>query len=205
MLTISCIYFVYRTFFSLQLFPTLSSAAPLTWPFPPQAASKAGARLTCWPSPLRGPSPVTRVSTPSGTKAACFRESDVRESPTSCETFQRFHLMLVFLSLLYSKLPKRVKSFFTDGVSPHALSLLLPPLLQRLENSPFPPFKPVLAVPGEPAGPGRGPVQAPLHLRTGNHHLQRRTQGGLAALQADPHREGKGTTLQRTCSFHGRR
>lgn len=112
---------------------------------------------------------------------------------------------LVFLSLLYSKLPKRVKSFFTDGVSPHALSLLLPPLLQRLENSPFPPFKPVLAVPGEPAGPGRGPVQAPLHLRTGNHHLQRRTQGGLAALQADPHREGKGTTLQRTCSLHGRR
>lgn len=76
MLTISCIYFIY-IFFSLQLFPTLSSAAPLTWPFPPQAASKAGARLTCWPSPLRGPSPVTRVSTPSGTKAACFRESDV--------------------------------------------------------------------------------------------------------------------------------
>lgn len=173
----------YLHFFSLQLFPTLSPAAPLTRPFPPQAASKAGARLTCWPSPLRGPSPATRVSTPSGTKAACSRESDVRESPTSCETFQRFVAhALVFVSLLYSKLPKRVKSFFTDGVSPHALMLLLPPLLQRLENSPCSPFKPVLAVPGEPAGPGRGPVQAPLHLRTGNHHLQRRTQGGLAAL-----------------------
>lgn len=175
--------FYLHFFFSLQLFPTLSSAAPLTWPFPPQAASKAGARLTCWPSPLRGPSPVTRVSTPSGTKAACFRESDVSGVSHELRNFPTpSPHALVFLSLLYSKLPKRVKSFFTDGVSPHALMLLLPPLLQRFENSPFAPFKPVLAVPGEPAGPGRGPVQAPLHLRTGNHHLQRRTQGGLAAL-----------------------
>lgn len=48
-------------------------------------------------------------------------------------------------------------------------------------------------VSGEPAGPGGGSLQAPLHLWAGNHHLQRCTQGGLAALQTDPHREGKGT------------
>lgn len=48
-------------------------------------------------------------------------------------------------------------------------------------------------VSGEPAGPGGGSLQAPLHFWAGNHHLQRRTQGGLAALQTDPHREGKGT------------
>lgn len=87
-----------------------------------------------------------------------------------------------------------MKSFFTDGVSPRrrpARSFTC--FFSAFREFTLRSSRTSVPVSGEPAGPGGGPVQAPLHLRTGNHHLQRRPQGGLAALQADPHREGKGT------------
>lgn len=59
---------------------------------------------------------MTKVSIPSGMKDACFRKSGVQDPPTTCPFTAVTSCTSV--SFCFSKLPKRVKSFFTDGVSP---------------------------------------------------------------------------------------
>ena len=120
--------------------------------------------------------------------------------------------MLCFL--FTRRLPKRVKSFFTDGVSlwyyffisfhywryissffcvsfrlPFALT---PPVsLLLLCGGLTCHYCYCVVVSGDVASPRRGQVKTSLHLWAWNHHLQQRPQGGLAAVQADPHREGQ--------------
>ncbi|CAF94636.1 unnamed protein product, partial [Tetraodon nigroviridis] len=86
---------------------------------------------------------------------------------------------------VFLRLPKRVKSFFTDGVSSARRCNWMDGLLA-------PPTHGVcLPVAGQPEVGRGGPLQAPLHLRAGKHHLQRRAAGGVAALQTNSHGEGQ--------------
>lgn len=48
------------------------------------------------------------------------------------------------------------------------------------------------AVPGQPRHIRRRPLQKTLNLRPLGRPVQRREEGGLAPLQADPHQKGKG-------------
>lgn len=94
------------------------------------------------------------------------------------------------------RLPKRVKSFFTDGVSSspfiHNISKIMGchiPDTFVLLLVICPP------VAGQPEVSRGGAIQTPLHLRAGKHHLQRRAARRMVAFQTNSHGEGQGEAV----------
>lgn len=93
---------------------------------------------------------------------------------------------------------RMLRSFFTDGVS----AVLGAALESRgaawwsggvpMASPPTPPARVPLAVSGQPGRVRRRPFQKALNLRPLGRAVQRREEGGLAPLQADPHQKGEG-------------